>query len=76
MLGRFGPQQLRDWAAGLGIETFVGSSGRVFPRDMKAAPLLRAWLQRLRAQGVSFHMRHRWVGWDERRRAALRHAAG
>jgi len=63
MLGRFGPQQLRDWAAGLGIETFVGSSGRVFPRDMKAAPLLRAWLQRLRMQGVSFHMRHRWVGW-------------
>ena len=63
MLQRFGPQQLRDWATGLGIETFVGSSGRVFPRDMKAAPLLRAWLQRLRAQGVGFHMRHRWVGW-------------
>ena len=64
MLARFGPQQLRDWAAGLGIETFVGSSGRVFPRDMKAAPLLRAWLQRLRAQGVQFHMRQRWMGWD------------
>ena len=63
MLGHFGPQQLRDWAAGLGIETFVGSSGRVFPRDMKAAPLLRAWLQRLRAMGVTYHMRHRWVGW-------------
>jgi len=63
MLGRFGPQALRDWAAALGIDTFVGSSGRVFPRDMKAAPLLRAWLQRLRAQGVMFHMRHRWVGW-------------
>jgi uncharacterized flavoprotein (TIGR03862 family) len=63
MLSCFGPQQLRDWAAGLGIETFVGSSGRVFPRDMKAAPLLRAWLQRLRALGVQFHMRHRWVGW-------------
>jgi len=63
MLARFGPQQLRDWAAGLGIETFVGSSGRVFPRDMKAAPLLRAWLQRLRSMGVSFHMRHRWMGW-------------
>jgi uncharacterized flavoprotein (TIGR03862 family) len=63
MLGCFGPLQLRDWATELGIETFVGSSGRVFPRDMKAAPLLRAWLQRLRAQGVSFHMRHRWVGW-------------
>jgi uncharacterized flavoprotein (TIGR03862 family) len=63
LLGRFGPQQLRHWVAELGIETFVGSSGRVFPRDMKAAPLLRAWLQRLRAQGVVFHMRHRWVGW-------------
>jgi len=63
LLGGFGPQQLRDWAAALGIETFVGSSGRVFPRDMKAAPLLRAWLHRLREQGVSFHMRHRWLGW-------------
>ncbi len=63
MLGSFGPQQLRDWAAGLGVETFVGSSGRVFPRGMKAAPLLRAWLQRLRVQGVTFHMRHRWAGW-------------
>ena len=65
MLGRFGPRQLCDWAAGLGIETFVGSSGRIFPRDMKAAPLLRAWLQRLRAQGVQFHMRHRWTGWAD-----------
>ncbi|MCV4753997.1 NAD(P)/FAD-dependent oxidoreductase, partial [Escherichia coli] len=43
----------------------VGSSGRVFPTDMKAAPLLRAWLARLRAAGVRFHMRHRWAGWDE-----------
>src|SRR5213078_3519303 len=56
------------WAAGLGIETFVGTSGRVFPKDMKAAPLLRAWLHRLRAGGdgrppVQFHMRHRWLGW-------------
>jgi predicted flavoprotein YhiN len=50
---------------GLGIETFVGSSGRVFPRDLKAAPLLRAWLHRLRAQGVVFHMRHRWRGWAD-----------
>ena len=62
-LERLGPQPLRDWAARLGIETFVGSSGRVFPRDMKAAPLLRAWLQRLRAMGVRLHMRHRWAGW-------------
>lgn len=63
MLDAFGPSALRDWAAGLGIETFVGSSDRVFPRDMKAAPLLRAWLTRLRAHGVRFHMRHRWSGW-------------
>jgi len=66
MLTQFGPEQVREWAAGLGIETFVGTSGRVFPTDMKAAPLLRAWLQRLRAAGVQFHMRHRWlVGGDE-----------
>ncbi len=61
----FSPEQLRAWAEGLGVPTFVGSSGRVFPVDMKAAPLLRAWLHRLRAAGVSFHMRHRWLGWDE-----------
>ncbi len=60
----FGADALRAWARGLGVETFVGSSGRVFPKDMKAAPLLRAWLHRLRAAGVRFHMRHRWLGWD------------
>ena len=60
-LEAFGPQTLRDWAAGLGINTFVGSSGRVFPSAMKAAPLLRGWLHRLRASGVRFHMRHRWL---------------
>ncbi len=65
MLHTFGPQQVRDWAAGLGIDTFVGTSARVFPTDLKAAPLLRAWLHRLRQQGVRFHMRHRWLGWDE-----------
>jgi uncharacterized flavoprotein (TIGR03862 family) len=58
-------QALREWAAGLGVETFVGSSGRVFPRDLKAAPLLRAWLHRLRGQGVQLHMRHRWLGWAD-----------
>lgn len=62
------PSALRAWALGLGVETFVGTSGRVFPKDMKAAPLLRAWLHRLRqpAQGVGvqFNMRHRWTGWD------------
>ena len=57
------PAALRAWIHGLGIETFVGSSGRVFPRDMKAAPLLRAWLHRLRESGVRFHVRHRWTGW-------------
>ncbi len=60
----FDPAALRAWAEGLGIATFVGSSGRVFPTDMKAAPLLRAWLHQLRAAGVRFHMRHRWLGWD------------
>ena len=64
-LQNFGPQALREWAAGLGIETFVGSSKRVFPKDMKAAPLLRAWLHRLRGSGVRFHMRHRWTGWAD-----------
>ncbi|CAN5193639.1 TIGR03862 family flavoprotein [soil metagenome] len=63
MLNRFGPDDLRAWAAGLGFTTFVGSSGRVFPSDLKAAPLLRAWLHRLRVAGVRFHMRHRWTGW-------------
>jgi uncharacterized flavoprotein (TIGR03862 family) len=59
-LEAFGAQAVRDWAAGLGIDTFVGSSGKVFPAGMKAAPLLRAWVQRLRASGVRLHMRHRW----------------
>ncbi|WP_295977063.1 TIGR03862 family flavoprotein [uncultured Variovorax sp.] len=72
MLAQFGPQQVREWAAGLGIETFVGTSGRVFPTDMKAAPLLRAWLHRLRAAGVQFHMRHRWVGDGDFDPASLR----
>jgi uncharacterized flavoprotein (TIGR03862 family) len=66
LLSSFGPDALRTWTRGLGIETFVGSSGRVFPTDLKAAPLLRAWLRRLRQAGVRFHMRHRWVGWDEK----------
>ncbi|MDP1635808.1 MAG: TIGR03862 family flavoprotein, partial [Gallionellaceae bacterium] len=64
LLDAFGPDALREWVHGLGISTFVGSSGRVFPADMKAAPLLRAWLHRLRESGVHFHMRHRWCGWD------------
>ena len=62
-LRRFGADDLRTWAAGLGVETFVGSSGRVFPRDLKAAPLLRGWVRRLRAEGVRFHVHSRWMGW-------------
>jgi uncharacterized flavoprotein (TIGR03862 family) len=65
LLESFPPEQLREWIHGLGVETFTGSSGRVFPREMKAAPLLRAWLHRLRESGVRFHVRHRWLGWDE-----------
>ncbi|GAB4567777.1 MAG: TIGR03862 family flavoprotein [Rhizobacter sp.] len=71
-LSAFSPQQLREWAQGLGVGTFVGSSGRVFPTDMKAAPLLRAWLARLRASGVRFHMRHRCLGFAEASSTALR----
>jgi uncharacterized flavoprotein (TIGR03862 family) len=65
LLAQFGPDELRCWVHDLGFETFVGSSGRVFPTGMKAAPLLRAWLDRLRSAGVTFHLRHRWQGWDE-----------
>jgi uncharacterized flavoprotein (TIGR03862 family) len=65
MLRQFGPAQVRAWAQSLGVSTFVGSSGRVFPVDMKAAPLLRAWLHRLRMAGVRFHMRHRWLAWGQ-----------
>lgn len=64
MLRSFGAQALCDWIHGLGIETFIGSSGRVFPADMKAAPLLRAWLKRLREAGVVIHTRNRWLGWN------------
>ena len=62
VLRQFGPHELREWAHGLGIETFVGTSGRVFPVGMKASPLLRAWLRRLGEAGVAFHPRHRWKG--------------
>ncbi len=67
LLENFGPTQLRQWIHDLGIDTFVGSSGRVFPADMKAAPLLRAWLHRLREHGVEFFMRHRCMGMDKHR---------
>jgi uncharacterized flavoprotein (TIGR03862 family) len=68
LLQNFDGARVREWALGLGVETFVGTSGRVFPSDMKAAPLLRAWLRRLRhptsGPGVQFYMRHRWTGWN------------
>jgi uncharacterized flavoprotein (TIGR03862 family) len=68
LLSDFDSSAVCAWALGLGVETFIGSSGRVFPKDMKAAPLLRAWLHRLRhpatGPGVQFHMRHRWTGWS------------
>lgn len=63
LLAVFGAEQLRAWVHGLGIETFVGTSQRVFPKEMKAAPLLRAWLHRLRMAGARIHVRHRWTGW-------------
>ena len=64
LLRGFGADALCQWIHDLGIDTFIGSSGRVFPTDMKAAPLLRAWLKRLRDAGVVIHTRHRWLGWD------------
>jgi uncharacterized flavoprotein (TIGR03862 family) len=72
-IGDFAPQALIDWCHALGEPTFVGSSGRVFPRSMKASPLLRAWLNRLAAAGVRLQTRHRWTGWTEE--GALRFAA-
>ena len=64
LLETFGADELRQWCSELGIETFVGTSGRVFPKEMKAAPLLRAWLARLKRNGLRVHPRHRWQGWD------------
>src|SRR4051812_12196428 len=61
----FSPNALRGWSEALGQETFVGSSGRVFPKAFKSSPLLRAWLRRLDSQGVKLVLRHRWTGWDE-----------
>lgn len=61
----FTPADLRNWCHGLGVETFVGSSGRVFPKSFKASILLRAWLQRLDGLGVKLHTRHRWTGWAD-----------
>lgn len=65
VLDRFPPEALREWVHGLGIDTFVGTSGRVFPTEMKAAPLLRSWVHRLRESGVRFHVSHKWLGFGD-----------
>ncbi len=67
-LDAFDGEALRTWALEHGVETYVGSSGRVFPMDRKAAPLLRGWVRRLRERGVRFHVQHRWLGWDDDKR--------
>jgi uncharacterized flavoprotein (TIGR03862 family) len=72
----FPPTQLRAWCEALGELTFVGSSGRVFPRAMKASPLLRAWLRRLVADGVAFELRHHWRGWNDDGRLLFTTAQG
>ncbi|WP_421570166.1 TIGR03862 family flavoprotein [Stenotrophomonas sp. PD6] len=64
-LADFDGPALREWARGFGVDTYVGSSGRVFPIDRKAAPLLRGWVRRLKEQGVRFHVQHRWSGWQD-----------
>jgi uncharacterized flavoprotein (TIGR03862 family) len=72
----FPPTAARAWCEDLGQPTFVGSSGRVFPRALKASPLLRAWLGRLAAAGVGFHLRRRWTGWDDQGRLSFEHEGG
>ncbi|MBJ6608974.1 MAG: TIGR03862 family flavoprotein [Candidatus Thiothrix moscowensis] len=76
LLEQFGAEELRQWCSDLGVETFVGTSGRVFPKEMKAAPLLRAWLARLKQQGLRLHPRHRWLGWDEQRQLVFQNPQG
>lgn len=75
-LDAFPPDALRQWAKELGFETFVGSSGKVFPEGMQASPLLRAWRGRLSALGVTFHFQHRWLGWDEKNALRFETAEG
>ncbi|MCK9908646.1 TIGR03862 family flavoprotein [Microbacteriaceae bacterium K1510] len=69
----FPPEALRTWCEGLDVPTFVGSSGRVFPKTMKASPLLRAWLRRLIDFKVRFATRHLWTGWDAQGRLRFTH---
>ena len=66
IIRHFPPQALCDWCHDLGEPTFIGTSGRIFPKSLKASPLLRAWLRRLNQQGVTFALRHRWLGWDDK----------
>lgn len=75
-LDRLSPDALRAWVHGLGVDTFVGTSGRVFPKEMKAAPLLRAWVHRLRSSGVRFHLKHRWLGFGVDGSFRLAHPQG
>lgn len=75
-LRAFDGEAVRAWARELGVETFVGTSGRVFPADLKAAPLLRAWLHRLRQAGVHFHMRHHWLGFSANGQPRFANAQG
>ena len=63
MIHAFDAQAIQDWMQDLGISSYIGTSGRVFPAEMKAAPLVRAWIARLKTQGVQFFYRHRWLGW-------------
>jgi uncharacterized flavoprotein (TIGR03862 family) len=72
----FPPDALRAWSEALGQPTFVGSSGRIFPKALKASPLLRAWLRRLDAMGVQFSLRQRWTGWDENGQLLFQSADG
>ena len=65
ILDAFGPNEIRQWAHGLGSETYIGSSGRVFPKEMNAAPLLKAWLEKLEASGLQIYPRHKWMGWEK-----------
>ena len=73
IIEQFNAQHVRDWVHGLGVETFVGTSKRVFPTDMKAAPLLRVWLHRLRDLGVKIYPRHRFTGWNETGELLIQH---
>ena len=75
-IGAFTPKELREWSETLGEPTFVGSSGRVFPKSHKASPLLRAWLLRLNSMGVQFALRHRWTGWDDNRQLSFQRPDG